>query len=326
MLLPSPLRRRLLVHGAVWLLIPPFIGAAQERRFRIGILGNEDTPPWQGLRQGLRDAGYVDGQNVTLEWRWSDGRPERFPELARALVESKVDVIVASSTQAVRAAKDATSTIPIVIAVASYPEKIGLVQSLAHPGGNVTGLTNIAPELNTKKLQLLKEIAPQVSSLAVLTNSTSPVEKFGSQDVLDASRAMGLRAEPVDVRTPDDLPAAFATVTSKRLDALLVFGNPVNFRGRQLISEFALKRRLPSVFEERLFVEVGGLLSYAPSFHAMFYRAAGFVDRIRKGAKPADLPVERPRRFELVINAKTARALGLTVPPSLLLQADQVVD
>jgi putative ABC transport system substrate-binding protein len=293
--------------------------------YRIGVLGNENAPPWEGFRQGLRELGYVDTRNVAMEWRWSEGRTDRLPELAVELVRLRVDIIVASGSQAVRAAKQATSIIPIVMTTVAYPERIGLVESLAHPGGNVTGLSNIAGELSGKRLELLKEIAPKISRVALVWNPASPVEPFGRQEVLTAARAANLEIVSAEVRTPEDYPAAFAAVTAGRAQAVLAHGNPVNFRNRQLIVDFALKNRLPGIYEERVFVEAGGLMSYAPSFTDLFRRAATYVDKILKGAKPADLPVEQPTKFEFVINQKTAKAIGLTIPQSLLGRADEII-
>jgi putative ABC transport system substrate-binding protein len=294
--------------------------------WRVGILGNENSAPWEAFRRGLRDLGYVGGRNLTMESRWSEGRTERLPALAIELVQLRVDVIVASGTQAVRAAKQATSTIPIVMAVSAHPDKIGLVESLARPGGTVTALDNVGPDLKGKQLQLLKEVAPKVSRVAVLWNPANLVETFGFKEMVAAAAVIGVEIQSIDVRTPDDYLAAFATVTASRADALYAFGNPVNFKNRQLIADFALKSRLPSIYEERLFVESGGLMSYAPSFTDLFRRAATYVDKILKGAKPADLPVEQPTKYELLINLKTAKALGLTIPPSLLQRADQVIE
>jgi putative ABC transport system substrate-binding protein len=208
----------------------------------------------------------------------------------------------------------------------SYPDKIGLVDSLSRPGGNVTGLSNIGPELSGKKLELLKEIAPKASRVAVLFNPASEVEPLTVRELSGAAPAVGIEIQAVEVRSPDDFPAAFAALSSSRVHALLAIGNPINFRGRQLIADFALKNRLPSIYDERLFVDAGGLMSYAPSFTDSFRRAATYVDKILRGAKPADLPVEQPTKLELVINLKTAKALGLTIPPSLLQRADQVVE
>jgi putative ABC transport system substrate-binding protein len=321
-------RRSFLGTLAGALLAAPLTAEAQPagKVWRVGILGNENSAPWEAFRRGLRDLGYVGGRNLTMESRWSEGRTERLLALAIELVQLRVDVIVASGTQAVRAARQATSTIPIVMAVSAHPDKIGLVESLARPGGNVTGLDNVGPDLKGKQLQLLKEVVPKVSRVAVLWNPANLVETFGFKEMVAAAAVIGVEIQSIDVRTPDDYLAAFASVTASRADALYAFGNPVNFKNRQLIADFALKSRLPSIYEERLFVESGGLMSYAPSFTDLFRRAATYVDKILKGAKPADLPVEQPTKFELVMNLKTAKALGLTIPPSLLQRADQVIE
>ena len=321
-------RRWLVTQLPLAMLVTPRIVEAQQagKVYRIGVLGNENNPPWEGFRQGLRDLGYVDGRNVTIEWRWSEGKTDRFPALATDLVALKPDIIVASGTQAVRAAMEATSAIPIVMTTSSYPEKIGLVKSLSRPGGNVTGLSNVGPELSGKKLELLREIAPKVSRVAVFWNPASPVEPLALQELLTAAAPVSVEIQSVEVRNPDDFSAAFAAVSSSRVHALLALGNPINFRGRRLIADFALRNRLPSIYDERVFVDAGGLMSYAPSFTDSFRRAATYVDKILKGAKPADLPVEQPTKFELVINLKTAKALGLTIPPLLLLRADHVIE
>jgi putative ABC transport system substrate-binding protein len=320
-------RAALTVVLALGLLATPLAAEAQQamKVYRIGVLGNENNPPWDGFRRGLRDLGYVDGRNLSMEWRWSEGKPDRFPALAMELVALRPDVIVASGTQGVRAAMEATSAIPIVMTTSSYPEKIGLVKSLSRPGGNVTGLSNVGPELSGKKLELLKEIAPKVSRVAVLWNPASTVESLALQEIFTAAPAVGVEIQSVEVRSPDDFSAAFAAVSSSRVHAMLALGNPINFKGRQLIADFALRNRLPSIYDERLFVDAGGLMSYAPSFTDSFRRAATYVDKILKGAKPADLPVEQPTKFELVINARTAKILGLTIPQSVLLRADEII-
>jgi putative ABC transport system substrate-binding protein len=328
----EPTSRRLYFTATVAaftiLLVPPFTVLAQRaaKVYRIGVLGNQDNPPWNGFRQGLRELGYVEGRNLIIEWRWSDGFTERMPALATELVNQHVDVIVASGTQAVRAAMQATNAIPIVMTTGSYPDKLGLVDSLARPGGNVSGLSNLGPELLGKTLELLREFAPKVRRLAVLFNPASPVELIVTRELQDAARAANIEILPVEVRSPDDFPAALEALSAPRPDALLALGNPANFKGRHLIADFALRNRLPSIYQEKLFVEAGGLISYAPSFFEMFWRAATYVDKILKGAKPADLPIELPTKFELVINRKTAQALGLTIPPALLLRADQIIE
>jgi putative tryptophan/tyrosine transport system substrate-binding protein len=309
------------------LVLPPAAHAQPAAKIqRVGILGNEDNPPWEGLRQGLRDLGYVEGRNITFEWRWSQGFPDRLPALARELVALKPDVIVVSGTQAARAAKDATKTVPIVMALSQHPERLGLVDSLARPGGNITGLSTIAPQLMAKKLELLKEVAPQISRVGVLWNPSSPAEHLQFRDLMNAASAVGVAIQSIEARDPDDLSAALADALSRRVQAVMVVGNPITFRGRHLIADFTRRNQLPSVFEEQLFVEAGGLMSYGPSFEDLFRRAAIYVDRILKGATPADLPVEQPIRFTLFINRKTATSLGLTFPPSVLLRADRVID
>jgi putative ABC transport system substrate-binding protein len=322
--------RRTLVNGlAGSLLAGPRLGATQPataRRARIGVLANEDTPPWQGFRQGLRELGYIEGRNATVEWRWSDGRPERLPALAMELAGLEVDVIVASGTQAVRAAKQATVTIPVVMTVSQYPDRMGLVASLARPGGNVTGMTSMAPEVAGKRLQLLKEVGPEAQRIAAVFNPDSQVELHWLREVQAAAAVLRVQIQPTEVRTPDDLKVAFAAMAANRAQALLAVANPVTFKGRRQIAEFAVARQMPSMFEERTFVAAGGLLSYGPNFADMFRRAAGYVDRILKGAKPAELPVEQPTKFEVFVNSKTARALGLMIPQSLLLRADEVIE
>lgn len=301
----------------------PFAAITQQRTKapRIGVIGGQDSPAWDGLRQGLRELGYVDGRSVAMDWRWSEGKTERLPTLALELVQLKVDIIVAAGTQATRAAKDATSTIPIVMAVSGYPDKIGLVESLAHPGGNVTGLSNVAPELFGKRLQLLKEIAPKVSRVAVLWFPESPVEVIAFRDMLAAGTAAGLEIQSIEMRTSDNYAATFTAAIRSRADALYVNAHALHTKNRQLIADFALKSRLPSMYEERVFVVAGGLLSYAPSFIELFRRAATYVDKILKGAKPGDLPIEQPTKFELWINPKTAKLLELTIPQSMYMQA-----
>jgi putative ABC transport system substrate-binding protein len=245
--------------------------------------------------------------------------------LASELVQLKVDIIVVAGTPATRAAKQATSTIPIVMAVSGNADKIGLVESLAHPGGNITGLSNVAADLTGKRLQYLKEIAPKVSRVAVIWFPESAAETLWfSQDMLAAAAVAGLTIQSIEMRTSDNYAAAFAAVTGSRGDALYVTANTLHSKNRQLIADFALKSRLPSMYEERLFVEAGGLMSYAPSYIELFRRAATYVDKILKGAKPADLPIEQPTAFELVINPKTAKVLGLTIPQSLGMQAELI--
>jgi putative ABC transport system substrate-binding protein len=293
---------------------------------RIGVLGNQDNPPWDALRQALRALGYVEGRNVAIDWRWSEGSPDRLPALARELVSLAPDVIVASGTQAVQAARGATSTIPIVMALSQEPDKLGFVDTLARPGGNVTGLSTYSPQLMAKKLELLKEIAPDTRRVAFVWDPTAQGQQLPFRDLPAAAAAAGVTVRSIEVRRPEGVAAALAAVDWTAGDALLVVGNPITFKARPQIAAFAASRRLPSVFEERMFVDAGGLLSYGPSFSDLYRRTAIYVDKILKGARPADLPVEQPARFELVINRTTANALGLTIPASLLLRADQVIE
>ncbi len=296
------------------------------RVHRIGVLGNQDNPPWEGLRQGLRDLGYAEGRNVRIDWRWSEGIPDRLPALARDLVSLKPDVIVVSGTQAALAAQGATQSIPIVLALSQDPERIGLVQSLARPGGNITGLSTYAPQLMAKRLELLKEFSPGVARVALLWDPGSRSQRLQLKDLPAAAAAVGSEIMSIKLRRPDGVEAALAAVRRNGADALMVIGNPITFKAREAITDFALRQLLPSIFEERLFVETGGLISYGPSFVELFRGAAAYVDRILKGAKPADLPIEQPTKFELAMNLKTARRLELTVPPALLLRADRVVE
>jgi putative ABC transport system substrate-binding protein len=320
--------RRAFIGGvAGGLLASPLVTFAQQhtKLRRIGILDSIYGTPWDAFRRVLRELGYVEGRDITMEWRWAEGKADRFPELATELVELKVDLIVTASTQAALAAKQATSSIPIVMAASSYPERMGLAESLAHPGGNITGFSNIAPELNGKRLELLKAIASKVSRVAVLWNPASRIEQYGFQEMLARAAVVGVEIQSIEVRTPDDYPAAFATVTASRAEAFHAFGNPVNFMHRQLIADFALRNVLPSSYDAKVFVGSGGLLSYGPSFIDLFQRAASYVDKILKGARPGDLPIQLPTKFEFVINSKTAKALGLTIARSLLVLADEVI-
>ena len=322
-------RRAFLGSIGVGFLASPISTFAQQptKVHRIGVLANTDGPPWDGLRGGLRELGYIEGRNIAIEWRWVEGKPERFDAFAIELVQSKVDLIVTSSNVAALAAKRATSSTPIVMAIGANQDKLGLVESFARPGGNLTGLSNFGPELLGKRLELLKEIAPKVIRVAVLLNPASPIEPLVFRGELQTAAAVvGVELQSIGVRTLEDYPAAFAAVASSRANALFVVSNPVNYKNRQLITDFALSSRLPGIYEERIFIEAGGLLSYAPSFIEQCRRAATYVDKILRGAKPGELPIEQPTKFELVINANTAKALGLTIPAALLLRADEVIE
>jgi ABC-type uncharacterized transport system substrate-binding protein len=321
----------LLVTLAFGLLVVPFVVEAQPPAQvpRIGLLSlfspalGESKA--ESFRQGLRDVGYMEGQHIVIESRWAEGHRERLAELAAALVRMQVAVIVTESTAAALAAKQATHRIPIVMATGSDPVAVGLVASLARPGGNVTGLTFQAPGLSGKRLELLKEAAPQTTLAAVLWNATNPVHAGILGETEAAARALGLQVHAVAVHSPAELDRAFEAIASTRPSALITFGDGMFTDNIRRLVAFAAQSQLPAIFPDREFAEAGGLMTYGPTLAANFRRAAYYVDRILKGAKPADLPVEQSMQFELVINLKTAEALGLTIPPSLLFQADEVL-
>ena len=278
------------------------------------------------FRDGLRELGWMVGQNIAIESRWADGKFERLPDLAAELVRLKVDVIVANVTQASLAAKRATTTIPIVMVGVGDPLGSGLVDSLARPSGNVTGPSSMLAEASAKQLALLKETVPSASPVAVLWNPANPVWQASALKQTEAAaRAMGLRLQLLEARGPDELESAFAAMTKERASALFVPADIIFVRYAQQMADLAARHRLPAMYGFREHVEAGGLMSYAASFPVMFRRAAAFVDKILKGAKPADLPVEQPTKFELVINIKTAKALGITIPQSVLQLADEVI-
>ena len=279
----------------------------------------------ESFRQGLRELGYIEGQNIRLESRWAEGHRERLAELAADLVHMEVAVIVTESTPAALAAKQATQTIPIVTAAVGDPVAVGLVASLARPGGNVTGLTFQAPELSGKRLELLTEAAPQTTLVAVLWNAANPSHMRNLEGIKAAAQALGLQLQAVAVRTPSDFDMAFEAMASLRPSALITLADGMLLDNRTHIVAFAAKSRLPAIFPDREFAEAGGLMMYGQNLAANFRRAAAFVDKILKGAKPADLPVEQPMKFEFVINLKTAQALGITIPPTLLFLADEVI-
>ncbi len=298
---------------------------------RIGYLGN--VPPTapdaerviNAFRQGLRDLGYVEGQNLVIEWRFAEGKHERYPALAADLVRLKVALIVAGVTPAAVAAKDAAGTTPIVMISAADPVALGLVASLPRPGGNVTGLSGVLLDLSAKQLQLLKEAVPRVTRVAVLWNPGNPAHPPVLKETEAAARTLRVQLQVVEARGPDAFAGAFAAITREHAGALLVLSDPMFFFHREQLAELAAKNRLPSMYAYREAVDAGGLMSYAASLADLFRRAATYVDKILKGAKPADLPVEQPTKFELVVNLKTAKALGLTIPQSVLIRADEVI-
>jgi putative ABC transport system substrate-binding protein len=319
--------------GAVFLAAPLAVEAQQAAKVaRIGYLAlNLAANPHlrEAFLQGLRDLGYVEGRNLMIETRSAEGKRERLPALAAELVALKVDVIVvAGGTLAALAAKQATRTLPIVFTPAADPVESGLVTSLARPGGNVTGLSILAPELVGKCLEQLKQAVPGVSRVAVLWQPGAVPERT-EKDMLKgaevAARALGVRPQFVEARGPADFDRAFSDMTKARAGALTVLGSTMFGNERRRLVDLAAKNRLPAVYPWREFVDAGGLMAYGPNVAVLYRRAATFVDKILKGAKPGDLPVEQPTKFELVINLKTAKALGLTIPPSLLQRADQVI-
>jgi len=299
---------------------------------RIGTLSALGTTPGrnpvvEAFLEGMRALGYVEGQHFVLEYRGAEGQFEGFPDLAAELVRLKVEVIVAQGTPAALAAKHATTTIPIVMVGVGDPVGSGLVASLARPGGNITGLSNLSPELVRKQLEFLKDVRPTVSRVAVLWNPANPASHLMVRAADVAAQALGVQLHLVEARGrgPDAFDSAFAAMTNAHADALLVLADNIFFEHRRRLAELAAMSHLPTMYQGREHVEAGGLISYAASVPDVWRHGATYVDKILKGAKPADLPVEQPTRFELVINLKTAQALGITMPPSLLLLADEVI-
>jgi putative ABC transport system substrate-binding protein len=295
---------------------------------RIGILREKPIPHLdEAFRQGLRDHGYVDGRTIVLEYRWGEGQPERFRDLATELVRLKVDVIVAGGTMAIRAAKQATGTIPIVMALGGDPVSWGFAASLARPGGNLTGVSvGFDERLGGKWIELLKEALPELRHLAVLRNPDVIGPYAVYTEASAAARGLGLTLYSLEARRAEEIEKAFAAMTRERVGALLVLPSALYNAERQRLVELAARNRLPAMYEHREFVDVGGLMSYGPNLPDLFRRPASYVDKILKGANPGDLPIEQPTKFELVINMKTAKGLGLAIPSSLLLRADRVVE
>ncbi len=322
---------RVAIPLAVALLASPQVADAQQsgKVPRIGFLSTgEASPPspdLEAFRQGLHELGYNEGANIVLEYRYAEGKLERLPGLAADLVKVPVNVIVTATSPAIHAARQATTTIPIVFAVSGNPLATGYVASLARPGGNVTGLSIMADDLSAKRLELLRETVARVSRIAVLWNPDNGDMQSRMKEVRTAAKTLGVIIQSLEVRVPDDFAKAFAWEAQDRADALLVMADPLTIFHRDRIVEDAARLRLPAIYEVGAFVRVGGLLSYGPSISENFRRAATYVDKILKGAKPADLPVEQPTKFELVINLKTAKALGLTIPQSVLIRADEVI-
>ncbi len=279
----------------------------------------------EAFRQGLRELGYVEGKNVVIEWRSADGKLDRLPTLATELVHLKVDVIVTTGPTATRPAKQSTSTIPIVMAQDIDPVASGFVASLARPGGNITGLSSLAPQISGKQLELLKEIVPKLTHVAILWASSNPANAQVLREMEAAAATLGIKVHSLDILGPKDVQIVFRTASQASADAVLVLQNGVAAAHRKELAELAVKSRLPAVYPRLEFVADGGLMSYGASFADMDRRAATYVDKILKGAKPADLPVAQPTKFELVINLKAAKQIGLTIPPNVLARADRVI-
>jgi ABC-type uncharacterized transport system substrate-binding protein len=322
-----------LVTVALTVLVAALVAAAPKPAQvpRLGVLlpgvpsATPDGPQHSPLQQGLRELGWVAGQTLVIEYRWAEGHLERLPALAADLVRLPVDVLVAGGNAAIAAAQQATRTIPIVMFDGNDPVGAQFIASLARPGGNITGTVDAGPAMAGKLLEVLTEAVPQARRVAVLYNPTHPGIRDYEQASLVAERALGVTLQPVEVRQSSDIAPAFQSLRRERPDALYVVGNPVVALHRQAIVDFAARHRLPAIYTGRAFVDAGGLMSYGPSLREMAHRTAVFVDKILKGAQPADLPVEQPTKFELVINLKTATALGLAMPPTLLVLADEVL-
>jgi len=321
-------RRTFIRTLAGGLLAAPLAAEAQKagKVPRIGVLSPDSpgpSPLLEAFRQGLRNLGYVEGQNIAIEYRFAGAKPELLPNLAAELARLKVDVILTINTAASQAAKNATKTIPIVFTFVADP--VDLVPSLAQPGGNITGLTTLTAELSAKRLELLKEALPGTSRVAFLWNSANLIGTRGFKETERAGLPLGIQLYALGLKGPDELQNAFKAASRERVGALFVWEDAVLIHHRTRVLDLAAKHRLPAIAQNREFVEAGGLLSYGSNLPDHFRRAAYYVDKILKGAKPADLPVEQPTKFELVINLKTAKTLGLTIPPSLLARADEVI-
>jgi len=320
-------RRTFMVMIAGTFLAGPLVAEAQQagKVWRIGVLSTADGPEWEAFRQGLRTLGYIEGRNILIDYRWHAGKFNDLPALAAELVDLKVALVVTAGPQPTRAVKAATATIPIVFVSVGDPVRLGLVKSLAQPGGNVTGFqTLVLGGFGGKQLELLKAAVPSITRVAVLIIPSNPLHRPYLQETVPAADALKLKLQIVEAHSADELERAFETAVGGRADAMHVYGDSITFLHRKHIADLALKSRLPTIFLFKPNVEAGGLLSYGPSEPDMYGRAARIVDKILKGAKPGDLPVEQPTQFELIINLKTAKALGLTIPSALLARADEI--
>jgi len=308
----------------------PLAANAQSKTPRIGFMGNSTAALEANLvdafREGLREHGYEEGRNIVIEYRWADGKYERFPALVAELIAGNVEVIVTAGTPAALAMKKATTTVPLVMVAVGDPVGTGLVPSLARPGANLTGLSSVAPDLEGKRLQLLREVVPALSHVAMFINSLNPFHVSSMRQARAAAQTMGIKLQLHDIRKSEDLDDAFAAIRKERPDAVLILADRVFLHNRERMIDFTKEQRLPNVNAYKELVEVGGLMSYGPSYEDMHKRAAIYVDKILKGAKPADLPIEQPSKFTFIVNLKAAKALGVTVPSQLLGLADELID
>lgn len=322
-------RRVFVIGSGVGLLASSVLAGAQQARkvYRVGMLLAGDRPTQvQALRQALRELSYIEGQNIVIEVRHAGGRFERLPAVAAELVRLKVDVIVAAGSEGVQAAKNATRTIPIVMTYVGDPVDRGFAASLARPGGNITGVANIGDELDAKRLELLKEVVPQITRVAVLWNPPQPAHSTQLKNLERAARSLGVELQPFAIRVQEDFDRAFAAMVGARTSAVIMLGSLLHSENLLRIAELARNAKLPAISYNLRFPELGGLMAYAGKEDDIFRRAATYVDLILKGARPGDLPIEQATKFELIINGRTARVLGLTIPPSLLLQADRLIE
>jgi len=317
---------------AIGVLITPPASHAQQRGHvpRLGYLGTSsaslESELLKAFREGLRDHGYVEGQNIVIEYRWAEGNYQRFPGLVADLVKLKVDLILTAGTPGAFAAKRATQTIPIVMAVSGDAVGTGLVSSLARPGGNLTGLTTMVPDLEGKRLEILREILPKLVTVGVLLNTSNPLTAIQWEQTKTGAKALGIQLQPIELQRPEDFKDAFARIARQRPDAITMVADRFQLAHRMQILDFVAKARVPAMYPYKDFVIAGGLVSYGPSYEDLFRRSASYVDKILRGAKPSDLPIEQPTKFELLVNLKTARTLGVPIPPSLLQRADHVFE
>ena len=320
----------------VWLLLTFFvanISVAQAQQptkiprigYLIAIPLSANSARMEALRQGLRELGYIEGKSIAIEWRSANGNLDRIPALAAELIRLNVDIIVSAGPAVTRATKEATATIPIIMAQDTDPVGNGFIASLARPGGNITGLSILAPEISGKQLELLKEIVPRLSRVAVFGTSTNPGNTQQLKETEFVARAFGVKLQHLDVRDPNDVETAFRAASKGRANAALVLGGAVLNSNRRQVVDLAIKGRLPAIYNESAFVEIGGLTTYGVSFTDLHRRAATYVDKILKGRTPADLPVEQPIKFEFIVNLKAAKQIGLTIPPNVLVRADRVI-